>query len=275
MIAPLAIAAGAVTELVVLGELGGALPWAKPVLIGVAGACAVLLAIEGAGRYRAVVVAVAMAALLAAPSAWAVQTARPRHQQHVPGRRAGERGVRWRPRWRRSRRVRGWRRPLPAAAGSAAARAAPRARRRSASCSRIRGRAASVAVAGGFPSGGRSAGGGGFAAGGPGGFGGDSASITAAVQLRRGARRRGDRRLEPEHRGRGDPRRLHERRRPRWVLRAGELGERELDRHGGPGGSPALGDYRRHAGGIGCPGTLVPVVRRRWMWSQRPAARSR
>jgi hypothetical protein len=74
VIAPLAIAAGAVTELVVLGELGGAMSWAKPVLIGVAGGCAVLLALEGAGRYRAVVVAVAMAALLAAPSAWAVQT---------------------------------------------------------------------------------------------------------------------------------------------------------------------------------------------------------
>ena len=74
VIAPLAIGAGAITELVVLGELGGAMPWAKPVLIGVAGACAVLLAIEGAGRYRAIVVAVAMAALLAAPSAWAVQT---------------------------------------------------------------------------------------------------------------------------------------------------------------------------------------------------------
>ena len=74
VIAPLAIAAGAITELVVLGELGGAMPWAKPVLIGVAGACALLLALEGAGRYRAIVVAVAMAALLAAPSAWAVQT---------------------------------------------------------------------------------------------------------------------------------------------------------------------------------------------------------
>ena len=77
VIAPLAIAAGAITELVVLGELGGAMPWAKPVVIGIAGACAVLLAVAGeahAGRYRAVVVAVALAALLAAPSAWAVQT---------------------------------------------------------------------------------------------------------------------------------------------------------------------------------------------------------
>jgi len=74
VVAPLAIAAGAITEIVVLGGLGGAMPWAKPVLIGVAGVCAVLLAIEGAGRYRAVIVAVALAALLAAPSAWAVQT---------------------------------------------------------------------------------------------------------------------------------------------------------------------------------------------------------
>jgi hypothetical protein len=74
VIAPLAIGAGAVTELVVLGEIGGAMSWAKPLLIGVAGGCAVLLAIEGAARYRATVVAVAMAALLAAPSAWAFQT---------------------------------------------------------------------------------------------------------------------------------------------------------------------------------------------------------
>ena len=77
VIAPLAIAAGAITELVVLGDLDGAMPWAKPVVIGIAGACAILLAIAGeahAGRYRAGVVAVALAALLAAPSAWAVQT---------------------------------------------------------------------------------------------------------------------------------------------------------------------------------------------------------
>ena len=77
VIAPLAIAAGAITELVVLADLDGAMPWAKPVVIGIAGTCAILLAIAGeahAGRYRAVVVAVALAALLAAPSAWAVQT---------------------------------------------------------------------------------------------------------------------------------------------------------------------------------------------------------
>jgi len=74
IVAPLAIGAGAITELVVLSELGGALEWAKPVIIGVAGVCAVLLAIEGAGRARAIVVAVALAALLAAPATWAAET---------------------------------------------------------------------------------------------------------------------------------------------------------------------------------------------------------
>jgi 4-amino-4-deoxy-L-arabinose transferase-like glycosyltransferase len=74
IVAPLAIGAGVVTELVVLGELGGALEWAKPMVIGVAGACAVLLALEGAGRMRAVVLAVALAALLAAPATWAAET---------------------------------------------------------------------------------------------------------------------------------------------------------------------------------------------------------
>jgi 4-amino-4-deoxy-L-arabinose transferase-like glycosyltransferase len=74
VIAPLAIGAGAITELVVLSELGDAMPWAKPVVIGIAGACALLLAIEGAGRFRAVIVGVAMAALLAAPAAWATDT---------------------------------------------------------------------------------------------------------------------------------------------------------------------------------------------------------
>ena len=74
VIAPLAIAAGAITELVVLGELGGALSWAKPVLIGIAGAVRDPARDRAAGRYRAVVVAVALAALLAAPATWAVQT---------------------------------------------------------------------------------------------------------------------------------------------------------------------------------------------------------
>jgi 4-amino-4-deoxy-L-arabinose transferase-like glycosyltransferase len=74
VIAPLAIAAGAVTELVVLGELNGSLGWAKPVIIGVAGACAVILALSLAPKARAALVIVALAVLLAAPAAWAAQT---------------------------------------------------------------------------------------------------------------------------------------------------------------------------------------------------------
>ena len=74
VIAPLAIGAGAVTELVVLGELSGQLSWARPLVIAVAGACAVLLAVQLSPRLRAAVLAVALAALLAAPATWAAET---------------------------------------------------------------------------------------------------------------------------------------------------------------------------------------------------------
>ncbi len=74
VLAPLAIAAGAVTELIVLGELNGSLSWAKPVIIGLAGACAVILALDLPRRARALLVAVVLAVLLAAPAAWAAET---------------------------------------------------------------------------------------------------------------------------------------------------------------------------------------------------------
>ena len=74
ILAPLAIAAGAITELVVLGTLGGSLAWATPLVIGVAGACAIALALQLPRRARAVLVGVALAALLAAPATWAAQT---------------------------------------------------------------------------------------------------------------------------------------------------------------------------------------------------------
>ncbi|HET6868646.1 MAG TPA: glycosyltransferase family 39 protein [Solirubrobacteraceae bacterium] len=74
IMAPLAIAAGAITELVVLGELNGSLAWAKPVIIGLAGAAAVILALNLPARVRGLVVAFAFAALLAAPAAWAAET---------------------------------------------------------------------------------------------------------------------------------------------------------------------------------------------------------
>ncbi|MGP0033338.1 MAG: ArnT family glycosyltransferase [Solirubrobacteraceae bacterium] len=74
VIAPLAIAGGAITELVVLGELSGSLAWATPLVIGVGGACAIVLAFQLSPRVRAVIVAVALAALLAAPASWAAET---------------------------------------------------------------------------------------------------------------------------------------------------------------------------------------------------------
>ncbi len=74
IIAPLAIAGGAITDLVVLGELSGSLAWATPLVIGVGGACAIVLAMRLSPRVRAVLVAVAMAALLAAPASWAAET---------------------------------------------------------------------------------------------------------------------------------------------------------------------------------------------------------
>jgi 4-amino-4-deoxy-L-arabinose transferase-like glycosyltransferase len=72
--APLAIAGGAITEFVVLGEIGGALPWAKPLLIAIAGAAALLLTIQLAPRLRVVLVVAALVALFAAPTVWAAET---------------------------------------------------------------------------------------------------------------------------------------------------------------------------------------------------------
>jgi 4-amino-4-deoxy-L-arabinose transferase-like glycosyltransferase len=69
-----AIAAGVLSELVVLGKLPGELTWARPLIITVGGACAVLIALQLSSRLRAAVMAVAVAALLAAPATWAAET---------------------------------------------------------------------------------------------------------------------------------------------------------------------------------------------------------
>jgi 4-amino-4-deoxy-L-arabinose transferase-like glycosyltransferase len=74
ILAPLAIGAGVITELVVLGNLSGALSWATPVVIAVGGVGAVVLAIGLSGRVRLAVLGVALAALLAAPATWAAET---------------------------------------------------------------------------------------------------------------------------------------------------------------------------------------------------------
>jgi 4-amino-4-deoxy-L-arabinose transferase-like glycosyltransferase len=69
-----AIAAGAITELVVLGTLNGQLSWAKPLVIGagVVGVLAVVLRLST--RLRLAAVGAAMALLLAAPATWATET---------------------------------------------------------------------------------------------------------------------------------------------------------------------------------------------------------
>jgi 4-amino-4-deoxy-L-arabinose transferase-like glycosyltransferase len=74
VLAPLAIGAGVITELVVLGELTGQLSWALPLIIAVAGASAVVLALPVPSRLRRALVGVGMAALLAAPATWASET---------------------------------------------------------------------------------------------------------------------------------------------------------------------------------------------------------
>jgi 4-amino-4-deoxy-L-arabinose transferase-like glycosyltransferase len=74
VIAPLAIVAGAITEWVVLGKLGGQLAWAKPLVIVLGVGAAVALAMRLSPRVRMVLVAVAVAALLAAPATWAAET---------------------------------------------------------------------------------------------------------------------------------------------------------------------------------------------------------
>ncbi|HWF34780.1 MAG TPA: glycosyltransferase family 39 protein [Solirubrobacteraceae bacterium] len=75
IIAPLAIAAGAITEAIVLHEWSGQLSWALPVVIAVGGAAALVLALGvGDARVRTVVLGAALAALLAAPATWAAET---------------------------------------------------------------------------------------------------------------------------------------------------------------------------------------------------------
>jgi 4-amino-4-deoxy-L-arabinose transferase-like glycosyltransferase len=74
IIGVLAIAGGAVSELVVLGNIDGSVSWALPLVIVVCIIAVVALGLGVSGRARAVVVAVALAALLAAPATWAADT---------------------------------------------------------------------------------------------------------------------------------------------------------------------------------------------------------
>lgn len=74
IVAPAAILAGVVTELVVLNEIGGALGWAEPVLLVGGVGTATALALRLSPRLRAGLVALALAGLVAAPATWAAET---------------------------------------------------------------------------------------------------------------------------------------------------------------------------------------------------------
>jgi 4-amino-4-deoxy-L-arabinose transferase-like glycosyltransferase len=74
VLAPLAIAGGVASELVVLHQYPGQLSWLAPVLIAVCAIAAAALIALRSRRMRLVALAAALAALLLAPSVWAFDT---------------------------------------------------------------------------------------------------------------------------------------------------------------------------------------------------------
>jgi 4-amino-4-deoxy-L-arabinose transferase-like glycosyltransferase len=179
VIAPAAIAAGAVTELAVLGELNGSLSWAKPLIIGAAVAGGVILALDLPRRVRGVLVAAVLAALLAAPATWAAETLGHAISSTFPAGGSASASM-------------GGLGGGPAGGGRFGGGAAGRGgfgppQGSVLPQSNAGGGFAPPQSGGGFtpPTGGStgtSQSGGGFAGGGPGGFGGDSASLTAAIR---------------------------------------------------------------------------------------------
>jgi 4-amino-4-deoxy-L-arabinose transferase-like glycosyltransferase len=74
MVGPLAVVAGVITELIVVGDYPGQLPWLEPVLIVVGLLTVIALAAFSSRTVRIAAVGAAVAALLAAPSVWAFDT---------------------------------------------------------------------------------------------------------------------------------------------------------------------------------------------------------
>ena len=72
--APLAVIAGAATEIAVLDATPGQLQWLKPILVLVAVTAAAVLVNPGTARWRSAAIATALAMLMLAPAAWSVQT---------------------------------------------------------------------------------------------------------------------------------------------------------------------------------------------------------
>jgi hypothetical protein len=72
--APLAVIAGAATEIAVLSANPGQLTWLKPLLIVAAIMAALVLANPGGARWRSGAIATALAVLMIAPASWSFQT---------------------------------------------------------------------------------------------------------------------------------------------------------------------------------------------------------
>ena len=71
---PLAVVAGAGTEIAVLSVSPGGLAWLEPVLVLVALTAAAVLVNPGSFRWRSAAIATVLAVLMLAPASWAVQT---------------------------------------------------------------------------------------------------------------------------------------------------------------------------------------------------------
>jgi 4-amino-4-deoxy-L-arabinose transferase-like glycosyltransferase len=111
ILAPLAVAAGVIVELVVLRDNPGQLGWLTPLLVALGALAAAALAGDIVPRLRAAVADRSARAAAARAGVVGGRDARPRHEHHLPGRRPRERGSRGRtgrrPRRRLARR-RGW-----------------------------------------------------------------------------------------------------------------------------------------------------------------------
>ncbi|MGD0981347.1 MAG: glycosyltransferase family 39 protein [Solirubrobacteraceae bacterium] len=68
------LAVGVLCELVVLGDYRGQLTWIQPLLLGVVGAACLVCVLTSNRPARAVAISAAVAALLVAPSIWAIDT---------------------------------------------------------------------------------------------------------------------------------------------------------------------------------------------------------
>ena len=263
VVAPLAIAAGVIVELVIRGHYPAQLHWLVPVLICLGVVTIAVLVLGRSAAARTTALAVAIAALLLAPAVWAFDTLSYATSSTFPaggpasaetegqGFGAGARG--------RSLRAFGAGGPAaPALFGSSPSGAPPAG---VGPGGPPPGAGASGAAGGGRgtgafgPPGGAGAGFGGNP------FAGNTSSLEHRTCLHRHPRGRDARRLEPVRRGQLDHRPRRRRRGDRGLLGPGERGQPLVARRTGPQRQDPLGARRRKRSGSGH-GRVRHVVRR-------------